>query len=386
MIKTRFDKDLIPHEKASVLVEDINIRSRDLRAAIAKGTYMTNMCYSPVVSSFGPSELSSLIPIFIDELQMGTVHVGRVLYGTVSSLALPMSGIHMIIRDYNDEYVVTSVYDFFQTSDMSADFLLAVDSHFHLGVKVAIKNPFYKPAMDGNMNVRIDTPSDFVCLAKTATTSLAALNRAEGNKLFKLGRYISAGAFYTEAIQTINPQDTLAESLFGKGDVLSIMASILPTHEKTQYPLDIVKRAAKQFEKIGLTGPGDICRMVHSVDSYHMHIYTVLTLVLNHIVDKGVTPVPAPLASFSLDDANELFLAFSNRAACILTLPDGWRKVIFDATIALAIGHAEPRVLAKALFRLTRAMKQASEPELTKALATYGMKVFPTEAADFKHI
>ena len=235
---------------------DINIRSREVRRHVRSGQCMAavNMC--PVLrDGGGSSDLGALEPLFVHQLMPNCENSGKLLIGTVSSLALPMSGIHMILRDYRNEYVVTSVYDFLSTSDMSADFLLSVDSYFHLGVKIGIKNPFYKISLDGKYNIRIDNPDDLVFLSNDWS-----VNRKQGNKLFKFA---------------------IADHVF------EIMPHI-----------------------------GDVCKLVHSPETHTIHVTTVAALVFDFACKFHTFACRSPLPGFSQDESNEFFLALSNRSAC----------------------------------------------------------------------
>ena len=98
--------------------------------------------------------LECLEPISLTQLQVWKVHLGRVLYSTLCAEAFKTSGIVMtMLEDDNGLAVRLAIYNVHHSQTN-------IESLYPMGVKLAIRDPYFKRAGDGSLAIRIENPAN----------------------------------------------------------------------------------------------------------------------------------------------------------------------------------------------------------------------------------
>lgn len=151
--------------------------------------------------------ISSLAPITLHELKLETHHRGRVLIVRTFSIPTRMSAIQSAIEDENKDVNRLALQNLPRTA--------VTEKVLPSGAIVAIKEPYYKITADGGVMIRVDHPSDFLCLESEDALVPARLRfipgqnkqhktsiqlKEDGNTAFKRGDWEMAADYYTKAL------------------------------------------------------------------------------------------------------------------------------------------------------------------------------------------
>lgn len=139
-----------------------------------------------------------LNPISFNELKIGEVHLGRVVYGTLCADAYRISGIMTLLEDDNGLAVRLAIYNAATSQE-------DIKRLFPRGDKVAVKEPYFKIASDGGLLIRVDNPANVLKFAieKGKRTELHVDVddlRKEGNRCFREQKWDAATENYTKCI------------------------------------------------------------------------------------------------------------------------------------------------------------------------------------------
>lgn len=144
--------------------------------------------------------LQGLAPITLAQMELGKTHRGRVLFGTLCSDAFIMTAVSTCLEDETGKVVKLGIYNAAPSGSSSfAD----VQKLFPKGIKVAVKEPYLKRALDGRLLVRIDNPANFekLCTSDASTHyEVTDRLRTEGNRRFGERDWRRAIQCYTESI------------------------------------------------------------------------------------------------------------------------------------------------------------------------------------------
>lgn len=163
--------------------------------------------------------LADLKPITIEELELETVHRGRVLI--VRALAYPMR-IQAVQNGVEDSEGVVD-----RLSVYNVDTKLRPDQVLPKGQILAIKEPYYKVTADGGHTIRVDHPSDLGQLRpedelvpwqlQPKLMELGDVTPAHwkerGNVAFKAKDYRGAVELYLRGLEALRKEEQLDESL-----------------------------------------------------------------------------------------------------------------------------------------------------------------------------
>ncbi|KAG7669677.1 hypothetical protein KSW81_007826 [Nannochloris sp. 'desiccata'] len=157
------------------------------------------------------ASLKDLRPISFRRMQVGKVHKGRLLKGTIVGPACKFTGVMVVLQDEDpDIAVLVAIYNKLPQNADSA----AADRVFPEGARLAIKEPYLKQFNDGSLGVRVDSPSDVVFLKSTKKNDgssagsdvpssgdgdVAAL-RAQAGDLYKKKDYTAALDLYNQCV------------------------------------------------------------------------------------------------------------------------------------------------------------------------------------------
>lgn len=160
-----------------------------------------------ITYAYPPCGLSllDLKPMCISDLRLETHHVGRVLLVRTFGKPNRILSVQNAIEDEKGDVDRLALYN--------SDPKLALDSVLPSKALFAIKEPYYKTSADGGYTVRVDHPSNLVCvpyyhgmvpralsqgLSATEMNGLAC--KAAGNKAFSNKEYIIAVDLYTRGL------------------------------------------------------------------------------------------------------------------------------------------------------------------------------------------
>ncbi|KAI5071599.1 hypothetical protein GOP47_0013850 [Adiantum capillus-veneris] len=143
--------------------KDNLVRAHDQLLAHLKPVNNLREISAPIVIGASEAATSSrplrgLRPIHIRNLQVNCHHQGRVLYGELCVEPLKMVAVQTIVLDEAGHAAKLSVYNALPNQH----FVQKMGTLFRKGLKVAIKEPYFKVAMDGSLIIRVDNPADFV--------------------------------------------------------------------------------------------------------------------------------------------------------------------------------------------------------------------------------
>eukprot|EP00928_Gymnodinium_smaydae_P041369 TRINITY_DN28009_c0_g1_i1.p1 TRINITY_DN28009_c0_g1~~TRINITY_DN28009_c0_g1_i1.p1 ORF type:complete len:795 (+),score=73.75 TRINITY_DN28009_c0_g1_i1:52-2385(+) len=91
--------------------------------------------------------VSDLVPIAVNDLKVGELHEGRVLFCTVASECIRFASLMMQVRDSQGDVVNLAIYNNVDDAAVFQDRWMA------------IANPLYKIRADGTLGIRIDAPN-----------------------------------------------------------------------------------------------------------------------------------------------------------------------------------------------------------------------------------
>jgi len=155
----------------------------------------------PVGSSAAASSVSleRLEPISLTELQVGQVHRGRVLYGTLCAESFRMSAIMTVLEDNNGFAAKLAIYN----ADHSQK---NVEMLYPKGAKVAIREPYFDRADDGSFVIRVDNPANVEMLVNQEEQAKSLLDvdveemRQKGNDCFRDKQWDAVAEHYMKCI------------------------------------------------------------------------------------------------------------------------------------------------------------------------------------------
>ncbi|KAK4502484.1 hypothetical protein PRZ48_005909 [Zasmidium cellare] len=171
--------------------------------------------------------LADLEPITINELELETVHRGRVL--VVRTLGYPsrIQAVQNAIEDSEGSVDRLAVYNF--------DMRLRPEQILPKGQLLAVKEPYYKVTADGAPMVRVDHPSDFVILRPEDSAIPLQLRpkllelvdspsawKAKGNAAFKARDYRGAIELYSNGIEFDQTNPTCHQEKEGSTHLLQL--------------------------------------------------------------------------------------------------------------------------------------------------------------------
>lgn len=144
--------------------------------------------------------LERLIPISFKELKVGAVHKGRVVYGTLCAEAFRISGIMTVLEDDKGLAVRLSIYN-------AAHSQTNIKMLYPMGAKVAIREPYFKRAVDCSLGIRVDNPANVEILVPQKEKRAENLPyvdveevRKKGNSCFRDKEWDAAAEHYTKCI------------------------------------------------------------------------------------------------------------------------------------------------------------------------------------------
>ncbi|EFJ36617.1 hypothetical protein SELMODRAFT_403168 [Selaginella moellendorffii] len=155
------------------------------------GLYKTSLNFrgesNPHAASLGdPESLALSNPILLQDLQLERVHRNRVLFATLIGEPFRATSVITVLEDQAGH-----------ASIITLSFPSAGESHYPSGTKVAIKDPYFKTAMDGSICIRVDNPD---LIVRVNDVSMAVAFRLQGNNLFASKAYADAVDRYTACI------------------------------------------------------------------------------------------------------------------------------------------------------------------------------------------
>jgi len=177
--------------------------ARQLRESAAEGSLeirssVTDPCNSGGAACSVP--LEKLHPISFNELKVGEVHRGRVVYGTLCADANKICSMVTLLEDDNGLAVRLEIYN-------AAPSQAEIKRLYPRGAKLAVKEPYFKVAADTGLIIRVDNPANVVKLMTekgTRTESLPPVDvedvRKEGNRCFREQNWDAAAEHYTKCI------------------------------------------------------------------------------------------------------------------------------------------------------------------------------------------
>lgn len=175
---------------------------RELRSS-AEGTVQIRSSVTDPISSGGAAcsaPLEKLNPISFDELKVGEVHRGRVVYGMLCADAHKICSIVTLLEDNNGLAVRLEIYN---VATSGAD----VKRLYPKGATVAVKEPYFKVAADDGLIIRVDNPANVVkVMAEKGKRTESLLHvdvedmRKEGNRCFREQNWEAAAEYYTRCI------------------------------------------------------------------------------------------------------------------------------------------------------------------------------------------
>ncbi|CAM6099621.1 unnamed protein product [Calypogeia fissa] len=153
--------------------------------------------------------LSSLTAISLRQLVLGERHYGRVLHGKLCVKPFMISAIFSVLEDEAGNGVRLTVYNVLSATVSLQD----VEARFPMGMRVIVKEPFFKLCADGKTSIRVDNPADIVldetwknesplpdsCNDAELIAELEAI-RSKGNELFGAQNWIGAVNKYSKCI------------------------------------------------------------------------------------------------------------------------------------------------------------------------------------------
>jgi hypothetical protein len=177
--------------------------ARQLRESAAKGSLEIRSSVSDPSSIGGGAcsvPLEKLHPISFNELEVGEVHRGRVVYGTLCAEAIRICSIMTLLEDDNGLAVRLAIYN---ATPTQAD----INKLYPRGVKVAVKEPYFKIASDGGLVIHVDNPANVVKLMTEKGKRAESLLRVDvedvrqkGNRCFREQNCDAAVKHYTKCI------------------------------------------------------------------------------------------------------------------------------------------------------------------------------------------
>ncbi|KAH9311047.1 hypothetical protein KI387_026082 [Taxus chinensis] len=158
------------------------------------------LCMSVAEPSAPSVALRGLRSIRVRDLRVGRTHRGRVLYGTLCVNPFKISGVMTLLEDDHGFAVRVAIYNVAQAASLSCI--------YPQGAKVAIKEPYFKRALDGSLAVRVENPdnlqrvADFPAEIREPVVAAVDLEeeRSKGNECFRKQDWHGAVIHYTNCI------------------------------------------------------------------------------------------------------------------------------------------------------------------------------------------
>lgn len=166
--------------------------------------------------AYPPSKtpVAELSPISIDDLRLETHHIGRVLFVRAFGTPRRLVGLHTGIEDKNGDVDRLAVYNL--PPNVPAEHV--IPQHCVL----AIKEPYYKATADRGYTIRVDHPSDLLCLpsdsllvplelsSALADTRVAPIScKDKGNAYYRAKDYFNALELYSLGLKSCSAEDRL---------------------------------------------------------------------------------------------------------------------------------------------------------------------------------
>ena len=160
-----------------------------------KSTLSSHMKSTPTIAHW-----KSLRRILVPGLKVGT-NQGTFLEGELVVEPYCVVGITTILRDCDGNMVALGLYNFL-TDELDADKQHAAMIHrFSQGTRVRIKEPYYKFALHGNLQLRVDVPTDLEVVEDEASGPEDW--KARGNSHFVHGFWAAADEAYSCGIRML---------------------------------------------------------------------------------------------------------------------------------------------------------------------------------------
>jgi tetratricopeptide (TPR) repeat protein len=102
------------------------------------------------------ADISDLEPILISELQLNAVHEGRVLRGRICGNPVLQAGVNILFEDSRGDLIELTLYCLDAKSQQDAE------KRCPMGLKLSVKEPYYKVRADGTNGIRVDVLHDLV--------------------------------------------------------------------------------------------------------------------------------------------------------------------------------------------------------------------------------
>ncbi len=146
-------------------------------------------------------DINTLRPINISELCVG-VNTGTVLEGTLIEKPFCIVGIQSVMQDAKGRCATLSLYNCLSKPELA-------NWRFRVGVRVRIKEPYYKFTMGGLLAIRVDFPSDVVIIDDAIDIQNAEACKNRGNQFFGKELYSEAVSAYTDGLRATVTSDLL---------------------------------------------------------------------------------------------------------------------------------------------------------------------------------
>lgn len=134
---------------------------------------------------------ANLRHIPVAALQLDQRHKGFRVEGVVCCKATRQVAVQVLLEDVSNSShaVKVSMYNLLPTSTQMKDVRRLLPE----GTKLAIKEPYYKPFVDGTSGIRVDNPADVVFLTEPGQSDPITINedvgfdqmKAQGNQAFR---------------------------------------------------------------------------------------------------------------------------------------------------------------------------------------------------------
>ena len=149
---------------------------------------------------------SDLVPIKLNDMQVNMIHHGKYLQCQTVVDPFFMSSMAVLVADADRQVELVCIYNYFATlgyTDRDPSQLIPC------GTSMVIKEPYLKIVVNGNYNIRVDSPTDIVLLPQLANlnnyNAISHLESVEsliakGNQFFVKGSYHLAIQVYSRVI------------------------------------------------------------------------------------------------------------------------------------------------------------------------------------------
>eukprot|EP00933_Yihiella_yeosuensis_P032668 TRINITY_DN2628_c1_g1_i1.p1 TRINITY_DN2628_c1_g1~~TRINITY_DN2628_c1_g1_i1.p1 ORF type:complete len:1082 (+),score=226.59 TRINITY_DN2628_c1_g1_i1:42-3287(+) len=147
------------------------------------------------------AQLGALKPIRIDDLRLGVVHRGRVLYCTTVVKCGLWQAVSVLVEDSDQNLVSLAVYNVPAVKDV-----FEAQEWLPEGTKLSIIEPFFKTRADGTPGIRVDNPDDIVfgALPQSTCNYTDGQSSASNQAVLKVGCRVRIRGLKTGAGRRLN--------------------------------------------------------------------------------------------------------------------------------------------------------------------------------------